>query len=99
MGGVAVKANQEMILRLTWMNEEARESAYLVTRELTAHEISTKTKTLTPPLPALPKVKLPAGELTDGKIAKVNYSFVASLHVLGHFVTFAVISLNVCVLF
>jgi len=61
VGGVAVKANQEMILRLTWMNEEARNSAYLVTREYTAEE-------MTPVLPELPKVKLPTGKLTDGKI-------------------------------
>ena len=70
---MAVKANQEMILRLTWMNEEARESAYLVTREFTAEEMASKTKILTPALPKLPEIKLPTGELTDGKIAKVAY--------------------------
>ena len=76
---MAVKANQELILRLTWMNEEARESAYLVTREYTADEMASKSKILTPPLPVLPKIKLPSGELTDGKIAKVMSSFVSSV--------------------
>jgi len=64
---VAVKANQEMILRLTWMNEEARKSAYLVTREFTPEEMANRTKILTPALPTFPQVKLPTGVITDGR--------------------------------
>jgi hypothetical protein len=76
VGGVAVKANQEMILRLTWMNEEARESAYLVTRECTVGEVASK---IEPSLPALPKIKLPSGDFTDGKITKVAPSVLSPL--------------------
>ena len=71
--GVAVKANQELIIRLTWMNEEARNSTYLMTREYTAEEMASKTKVLRSPLPVLPKVQLPTGEFTDGKIPKVMF--------------------------
>ena len=34
VGGVAVKANQEMILRLTWMDSNAREHYFLETKAL-----------------------------------------------------------------
>jgi hypothetical protein len=63
--GVAVKSNQEMILRLTWMNEDARSKAYLFTQSFDIAKNPTQ-----PALPKLPPVPLPSGEKTDGKLAK-----------------------------
>jgi len=50
-----------------------------VTRECTVGEVASKSKILTPPLPVLPKIKLPSGELTDGKITKVAPSVLSPL--------------------
>jgi hypothetical protein len=61
VGGVAVNANQEMILRATWMTEETRNAAFLATRAYTADELASMIQT---PSPESPEVKLPAGEVT-----------------------------------
>jgi hypothetical protein len=58
--GRAVKANQEMVLRLTWMNDANRAKTYLRTSAIT--------EPTNPPLPALKAVPLPSGVLSDGKL-------------------------------
>ena len=62
--GAAVKANQEMVLRLTWMTPEKRQKLFL---ELVPKEVSD--------LPVqegddFGKVRLPSGVMTDGKLKK-----------------------------
>ena len=61
--GRAVKANQEMVLRLTWMNEENRNKMFLSTKAF-----DPKTSTPTPALRPLSPVREPSGKLNDGKL-------------------------------
>jgi hypothetical protein len=88
--GNAVKANQEMILRLTWMNVENRKKTYLTTSNFNLFENSNDEYEIIPMnnniiikqnnkkggknslLYDYPKVKLPSGELMDGKVNKAN---------------------------
>jgi len=62
--GRPVKANQEMILRLTWMNEGNRAASFLTTRGFDA----AKAAAMTPPPAALPSVREPSGTMTDGRV-------------------------------
>ena len=63
MNGRPVKANQEMVVRLTWMNAEWRAKVYLETRAIEPHA-------LTPHLLRYPEVALPSGKLSHGRLDK-----------------------------
>lgn len=56
-----VKANQEMILRLTWIDEVARRKVYLETRAAMGPEVTSK-------LPAYGPVMSPSGEMANGRV-------------------------------
>ena len=61
----AVKANQEMVLRLCWMRPEVRRTLFLELRPLSRQDAAASVQPL---LKKYGQVRLPCGDTTDGKI-------------------------------
>ena len=65
VGSLPVKANQEMVLRLTWMDEATRRRTYLETAAFDAAAVRS-------PNAPFSKVRDASGALTDGKIDRAE---------------------------